>query len=118
MKWMAWFLGAILAPLPVLGDQQALLTSDRETVVVALDTTQMTVFFGTRQDLLDVTLLFQDEGGPVMRTRVSLEDGQSHTLTFPEDDWQPVARFKVRRTGRAIEATATALAETELAISN
>ncbi|MEM6662661.1 MAG: hypothetical protein AAF666_10850 [Pseudomonadota bacterium] len=68
--------------------------------------TSATAFFELNGDALELTMLFTEPAEPdnVFRTRVSLKDGQSHSIVVgEEDDGSDAQRYTFRRVGYTIE---------------
>lgn len=83
----------------------AILDQPGKPVRLISSNTSATAFFELNGDRLDLTVLFSelDDPSSIFRTRVSLIDGQSHTIVVGEADRKNVRRFTSRRVGYTIE---------------
>lgn len=83
----------------------AILDQPGKPVRLISSNTSATAFFELNGDRLDLTVLFSelDDPSSIFRTRVSLVDGQSHTIVVGEPGHKNVRRFTSRRVGYTIE---------------
>ena len=66
--------------------------------------TQVEASYAWHDGLMDLSVRITDPEGDALRTRVSLRDGQHHTLLIPAtEDWVPPTRIDFRRIGTRIE---------------
>ena len=80
----------------------AILADPSETIKVAARAAHMTVFFDREDEHFDVTMVFVDESGDILRSGVMLADNQSHTVTHGDEDAGVRTRFMVERVGRYV----------------
>lgn len=99
----ACLVGAFLSLAGVAtAEPVAILADPSETIIVAARAAQMTVFFDADQDHLDVTMVFADNTGDILRSGVKLADNQSHAVTYNDDDSDVRTRFMVERVGQYV----------------
>ncbi len=108
---------ALVAGLPVQAEQIAILSAPHQTVALAAAPARAVAFYRAAADALDVTMVFTDAEGEVVRSRVRMKDGQRHIVTLEGEAGVPGARFTFVRDGAAIRAQAQALPERKLAAS-
>ena len=99
---------AVLAAtaLPAFADEQTTVIRSGDTAQMAVGDTQAIAFYTSERKGMRVTMIFTDSEGETLRTRVFLDDGQTHTIVLDaaEDDADGY-RFNFRRTGDAVEMT-------------
>ena len=86
-------------------EQGVLLTAPGKPGRLVATNSAATAFFDLNGDQMELTMLFSDEDDPqsVFRTRVTLVNGQSHSIVVPDgDDGTNNQRFTFRRNGDSV----------------
>ena len=95
-------LTCILFGSATLADPVAALTSPRETVQVSGKAGDLVAYFERSGDLLDVTMLFIDSDGEILRSRVSLGDQQQHSVTLSGPEGDARTRYELERLDNSV----------------
>ena len=80
----------------------ATLSKPTQTIYVPAGAVEMLVYYAPVGDTLEVTMLFTDPEGELLRSRVKLVDGQSHSVAFSDEEGSTPSSFRVERVGRMI----------------
>lgn len=92
--------------------QSVVLESPGAAARLGSNATSATAFFEVDGDMVEVTMLFSEAEDPtsVLRTRVRLRDGQSHSVIVGEsEDPGGPHRYTFRRLGYTVEMRLTAV---------
>ena len=98
------FLVLALFAAPAAAQQHASLTQPGDTANLRVGETTALVFYNLDVDgVMQVTMLFADDNGETLRTRVRLLDGQRHEVTLEgESDTDPVQHYMFQRIGDGV----------------
>ena len=81
------------------------LSSPRETVQISANAGDLLAYFERAGNEFDVTLLFTDRDGDVLRSRISLEDDQRHSVTLSDHDNLTRSTYALHRKDERIEVS-------------
>lgn len=99
----ALLVGAVLSLAGVAAAEPvAILAHPSETIKVPAKAAHLTVFFDTDSAHYQVTMVFNDHSGDVLRSRVKLADNQTHTVIYRDEDSDLRTEFMVERVGRYV----------------
>lgn len=84
------------------------------TAQMEIGATQAIAFYNTDRKGMQVTMIFTDAEGEMLRTRVRLDDGQAHTIVLHDENDQAL-RYTFTRQGATVEMLGTDAEETALA---
>lgn len=93
---------ALCMSAPLKAEPVATLSSEADMLHLPGGAAQMTIFFTDKGDLYDVTMLFTDNTGDVLRSGVRLASNQSHAITLSDAANGARTRYRVHRLGRLI----------------
>ena len=96
-------------------DMQAILETDKMTARVQTDAAELIAFYTMDDRQMDLTVLLSDADGDVLRSRIGLTDGQTHSILLGGDDELATTRYSFQRVGRMVGITITAEPGPELA---
>ncbi|MEM1160787.1 MAG: hypothetical protein AAGJ28_07620 [Pseudomonadota bacterium] len=93
-----------LIAAPAAAQQHASLTQPGDTANLRVGTTTAYVFYSMDdKKVMQVTMLFANDSGETLRTRIRLTDGQRHEVTLEGDtESAPMQHFMFQRIGDAI----------------
>ncbi|MFK7942118.1 MAG: hypothetical protein AB8B85_04265 [Paracoccaceae bacterium] len=95
--------GALMSLTGVaVAEPVAILAHPAETIHVQGRAAQLTVFFDHDEDHYNVTMLFVENTGEVLRSRVRLVDDQTHAITLHATETDLSTQFRVERVGRYV----------------
>ncbi len=77
----------------------ATLTSPADMLNLRSEAADVTVYYAKAGQHLEVTMLFSDETGSLLRARVKLDDRQSHGVTLSDSDDRHRTTYRVERNG-------------------
>lgn len=98
------FVAGILISLASMAQAEpvATLSKPSDTLNVAAEAAEMTVFFTPTGRGYMVSMLFTDLEGETMRGRVTLADLQTHEVSFTDEVRHKRSKFRLERAGRLI----------------
>jgi len=91
--------------LPASAEEQSALIRAGDTAQMAVGDTQAIAFYTTDRKGMRVTMVFTDSDGETLRTRILLDDGQSHAVVLDASEDDEGYRFSFRRDGSTVEMT-------------
>ena len=107
-----FFAALVFASVPAVADQHLATIRAGDTAQMTVGTTQAIAFYTTDRKGMQVTIVFTDSEGETLRSRVRLDDGQTHAVVLEADeDTNDAFRFSVRRSGDIVEMTGEEVAE-------
>ena len=94
---------AVLAAItmPAFADEQSTVIRIGDTAQMTVGETQAIAFHTTERKGMRVTMIFMDSEGETVRSRVFLDDGQTHSIVLDASEEDDAYRFDFRRTGDA-----------------
>ena len=109
-----------LAAVPAAADQRQATIRASDTAQMTVGATQAIAFYTTDRKGMQVTMVFTDSEGELLRTRIRLSDGQTHAIVLDvDDDTTASTRFSFRRAGDILEMSGDTVVEnTTLAVWN
>ncbi|MEM7058457.1 MAG: hypothetical protein AAF557_12760 [Pseudomonadota bacterium] len=92
--------------LPASAEEQSAMIRAGDTAQMNVGESQAIAFYTTDRKGMRVTMVFTDSEGETMRTRILLDDGQTHAIVFDaSEDFEDGYRFSFRRNGDTVEMT-------------
>lgn len=106
----ALLVGAVVSLAGVAAAEPvATLSHPAQTLSFPARAAQLTVFFSKDPDSYDVTMLFRDHSGDVLRSRVRLKDTQVHSVTLRDERTDLRTEYRIERMGKFIGVHVTEL---------
>lgn len=109
---------AIMAAIavPAFAKEQSTVIRSGDTAQMSVGETQAIAFYTAERKGMRVTMIFTDSEGETVRTRVFLDEGQTHSIVLDAVEEDDAYRFDFRRAGDTVEMTGLDLtADTKVA---
>ncbi|MEM9140423.1 MAG: hypothetical protein AAGB15_11405 [Pseudomonadota bacterium] len=104
---------AALATPALAADKTAMIDAGT-TAQMEIGTTQAIAFYNTDRKGMQVTMVFTDAEGEMLRTRIRLDDGQAHTIVLHDEDDREM-RYTLTRQGAQVQMHGATAEEPALA---
>lgn len=93
---------AFCVALPAFAEPVATLETPSQTLRITGEAAELTISYERVGDLVDVTMLFTDDSGDVLRTGILLQNQQSHAVTLSSDYDIFSTTYLVHRAGHLV----------------
>lgn len=98
-------------------DMRAVLENEQSTARIQGDAADLIAYYTRRGEVMDLTMLFSDDDGEVLRSRIVLSDGQTHTILLGTDETLRATRYTFQRVGKMVGIKVIAEPGPKLALS-